>query len=800
MEIARNWLETFIQLEENNSIISDKITQTGLEVEHTHPFSFLDQGLIIGEVKTCSQHPNAERLKTTTVDIGAGEVLSIVCGASNVAAGQKVIVAPVGITLHTFQGEALKIKKAKIRGEISQGMICAEDEIGLGPLHDNIIVLDTNLPAGTPVEDYFQTPRDTIFSIDITPNRGDACSHLGVARELSAIFQRPLILPETTTPTLEGDPLPISVDVLDYNACPRYCGIVLQGLTVKPSPIWLQNRLKSIGLQSINNIVDVTNFVLHELGQPLHAFDYDQIVGHHIIVTSVEKGTRFITLDQKERKLDGSELMICDEEGPMCMAGIFGGTRAEIQNKTTSIFLESAYFSPEGIAITTNKHNISTDASFRYERGTDPNLVLIALQRAVDLIIQVAGGRVASNLIDHYPDEILPTPVQMTYTRIRELIGAILPIETIHSILEGLGIMVTEKNDNGFVAMVPPYRNDVTREADVIEEILRIYGYNKIPLTGKLSSNYLADIDLTTSNHLQEKVANLLVDNGYYEIITNSFTKQSLNLAAGFEKDQNVPILNPLSESFDTLRQGLLFSGLEVIGHNLNRGQKNVKVFEFGKTYSLEEGKYVERRHLGIWITGHRNDLHWSTTDIPLSLHDLRNAIHKIEQQLGIDATIREEDSLPIYIRTLISSIQDKDWMTLGEVQPKLCQMMEIHQPVFFANINWEVLKEQTNPIQKYRPVSKFPAVKRDLSLIIDKNVRFFTIQKLVEKQKENLLKQLSLVNIYDGDRIAHGKKTYTLSFLLQSPHKTLKEKEIDKVMQRLMKLFEQELGALINR
>lgn len=800
MEISRNWLETFIQLPEDNATIAHAITQTGLEVAQVRSYSFLDKGLIIGEVLTCIQHPNAERLKTTTVDMGNGVIVPIVCGAPNVAAGQKVIVAPVGITLHTYQGDAFKIKKAKIRGEVSEGMICAEDEIGLDPMHDEIIVLDTELPAGTPVEEYFNTPDDSIFTIDITPNRGDGCSHLGVARELGAIYQRPLQLPPTHKPSLEGTPLPLKIDVLDKKACPRYCGIVLSGVQIEPSPIWLQNRLKSIGLQPINNVVDVTNFILHELGQPLHAFDYDKIVGQHVIVTSVEKGTHFTTLDQKERKLVGEELMICDEEGPMCMGGIFGGTRAEINENTTQVFLESAFFSQEAIAKAAKRHDISTDASFRYERGTDPNRVLMALERAVALLQEVAHAKVSSEVVDIYPEKLENKAIPMQYQRINTLIGQPIPPEKIHAILQSLDIEVLEVQTDGFVASVPPYRSDVTREADVIEEILRIYGYNNIPLSGKLSSRFLAFEDPNTSHALREKVSTLLVDNGYFEIMTNSFVKQTLNQAAGFDEEQNVPILNPLSESLDTMRQGLVFSGLEVIAHNLNRGQKNQKLFELGTCYQKQGNQYIESPRLGIWLTGMQHELHWAKSNTPTSPFDVRFIIHKIEQRLGIVSKVQEKEQDAIWIRALRFSCHDQEWLTLGEVHPKLCQMKEINQPVYYAEIQWELMKECLSPIEQYQAISKFPAVKRDLSLILDKNIRFSTIQDLVEKQREKLLTHISLVDIYEGDRMEAGKKTYTVSFLLQSPVKTLKEKEIDKVMQRLIHLFEQELGALIKR
>ena len=635
MKISINWLKEYINFSETPEEISNLLTKSGLEVTHIESFQPIKTELstmLIGQIVACTKHPNADKLHCTQIDVGTDKPLSIVCGAPNVEIGKKVAVAPVGTTLHTYNGDCIKIKPAKIRGEISEGMLCAEDEIGLGPSHERILWLDTPLPPGTSLSHYFNLSTDTVLTIELTPNRIDACSHIGVARDLRALLNKPIQYPATLTIEQQDGRqlLPIKVSVEDAIACPRYAGIIMTGIRVQESPQWVQTKLKAIGLPSINNIVDITNLVMYELGQPLHAFDYDKLEGKEIYVKLAAKGERIVTLDNIDRELSGGEIVIADQQNTIALAGILGGIPTSIQPETSNIFLESAYFFPETIRSAAKHHKIQTDAAFRYERGTDPNVAVTALRRACLLIQEIAGGKIASELIDIYPHSIKPLHIEVFYVNIQKLIGEVLPKTIIHHILQNLDIEITNNNEISFIAIVPPYRVDVTREVDVIEEILRIYGYDNIQLPAQLSSTFLAPSKPPLPYQLERTLAPILIANGYQEICTNSlsFVHDAETAGDGIEK-VNVKLLNPLSDKLNILRDNLVLSGLEVIAHNINRKLVDLKLFEFGKTYHQEDGKYIERNKLGIWLTGKIEALNWIRQLQDVTFQDINTIIHQ---------------------------------------------------------------------------------------------------------------------------------------------------------------------------
>ena len=625
MKISFDWLKSYISIDEDVITTGKRLTDTGLEVEGIEKFESIPgglAGLVIGEVLTCEQHPNADRLRLTTVDIGEDEPSPIVCGAPNVSAGQKVIVATVGSTLYPAGHEPFKIKKAKIRGEVSMGMICAEDEIGVGDSHEGIIVLETDLPNGTPASEYYQLSEDYTVEIGLTPNRADATSHIGVARDLKAVLDRPVEWPDVSAFNAPDNVNPVPVEVEDLEACPRYCAVNLSGVKVGPSPEWLQSRLKSIGLTPINNIVDITNFVMFETGQPLHAFDAAEIKGNKVIVTKLPAGSKFTTLDEKERILTSDDLMICDaDRDGMCIAGVFGGIKSGVKDTTTDIFLECAYFSADSIRKTALHHKLKTDASFRYERGTDPEMPVYAIKRAALLMQEIAGAEISSSLTDIYPEKVAPFEVEVSYSNIDRLIGIKIPHDRIQSILESLDISLENKTEDGFTAIVPAFRVDVTRESDVIEEILRIYGFNNVELPDSLSSDYLAEFDQKSPEKLQRTLTEFLVSNGYFEVLTNSLTKTQ------FTGDNVVEVLNKLSEDLGVMRQKMLPSLLEVAAYNLNRKQSEIRIFEFGKTYFKSEKVYTENRELAILLGGQYRDENWQGTQRPARFHDLAGIV-----------------------------------------------------------------------------------------------------------------------------------------------------------------------------
>ena len=803
MKISINRLKDFILLNHSSEEIADMLTKSGLEVEGIESFESIPgglKGIVIGEVLSCEPHPNAEKLSLTTVDVGA-EVLPIVCGAPNVAKGQKVVVATLGTTLYPSAGEPFTIKKAKIRGESSVGMICAEDELGLGASHAGIIVLDTDLPNGSPAAEYFNISSDEILEIGLTPNRADAASHLGVARDLKAILKSAVCKPSVEEFQVDNNSRPFQVEVEDAADCPRYAGLTISDIKVGPSPEWLQNYLKALDLDPINNIVDITNFILHDLGQPLHAFDADKVKGDKIIVKKLPKDSPFMTLDDKERKLSGEELMICDESGGLCIAGIFGGKGSGVSESSTSIFLESAYFSPDVIRKGSQHHGLKTDASFRFERGTDPNMPIYALKRAAILIKEIAGGDISSEIVDNYPNPVADFEIDVLYKNITRLIGKEIDKTEIKSILEHLEIQVTEETDLGFKAIVKPYRVDVTREADIIEEILRIYGFDRVELSEHYQSDYLAEHPAKDGNKLQYRCSELLAGFGFHEILTNSLTKPVYVEKSGFlNKEDNVEILNKLSEDLGVMRQSLLFSGLEVLAHNINRRQKDLRLFEFGTVYKKIAEGYQEDRVLSLFLTGDKAAESWLEPSKQVGFPDVYAVVEKLLEKLNLpDLQMEIIHELP-FDYALQLNLGPKLVGKIGLVNDKITRLGEVKQEVFYAELNWDYLLKKASGLKQYAEISKFPEVRRDLSLVIDKEISFDAIRKIALKAGGKLLKRIGVFDVYQGDKIDSGKKAYALSFYLQDFENTLTDKVIDKTMGRLMQSFENEISALIRK
>lgn len=802
MKISINRLKKYIALTQSPDDIGDMLTQSGLEVEGIEDFESVKgglEGIVIGEVLTCEKHPDADKLSLTTVDIGAENPSQIVCGAPNVAQGQKVLVATVGATLYPSEGESFKIKKAKIRGQVSEGMICAEDELGLGQSHDGIMILDTDLPNGSPAPSFIDVEKDQVLEIGLTPNRADAASHLGVARDLKALLRKELCLHTVEDLTPEVDGPKISVEVEDAKDCPRYAGVVITDLKIGPSPAWLQNFLRSLDLEPINNVVDITNFILHDLGQPLHAFDAEKISDGKIIVGKLPKGTPFVTLDEKERKLSGEELMIKDPEGGLCIAGIFGGKGSGVSDQTTSIFLESAYFSPDITRKGAQFHGLKTDASFRFERGTDPNMPVYALKMAVKLLKELAGGKVASELIDVYPDPIEDFAIEVSYGHINRLIGKKIAPEEVKTILENLEIKVENETEVGFTAIVKPYRVDVTREADVIEEILRIHGFQQVELSQNLRTDYLAEHPSKDKNKLQYRLTESLASQGYFEMITNSLTKPSYSVKSGFlDPSKNVEIYNKLSEDLGVMRQSILFSGLEVLAHNINRRQTNLKYFEFGTVYNKKDEGYGENSRLAIFHSGESKQESWLESSSKFAFSDLYATVQGILTKLSISPSSVEVIETSPFAYGLILKAGEKILGTLGLVDSDLLKMAEVRQEVWFADLDWDLLSRKASGVKKYQEISKFPEVRRDLSLVIDKEVRYQQLEELAKKSGGRLLKRIGVFDVYQGDKIEAGKKAYALSFYLQDQENTLTDKVIDKTMTKLISAFEKETGALI--
>lgn len=798
MKISYNWLKEFINTDKSPQEISTILTGTGLEVESVEKVQAIPgglEGLVIGYVKECSQHPNADRLKVTKVDVGGPEDLQIVCGANNVAAGQKVVVATVGTTVYPTTGEPFPINKSKIRGEVSEGMICAENEIGLGTDHDGILVLDANAVIGSPVKDYFKLNDDYLYEIGLTPNRADAVSHLGTARDIAAFLKIGIKKPDVSAFKVDNHDSKLQVIVENEQAAPRYSGVTISGITVKESPQWLKERLAVIGVRSINNVVDVTNYVLHELGQPLHAFDAAAITGNKVIVKNCAEGTLFKTLDDVERKLSADDLMICNETDAMCIAGVFGGAASGVKSTTTSIFLESAYFNAVSVRKTAKRHSLKTDASFRFERGTDPDMTIFALKRAALLIQQVAGGNISSEIVDLYPNPVAPFDVELSYAHTHRLIGQVIPHEEIKNIVKALDIEIVSESADGLTLKVPPYRVDVTREVDVIEEILRIYGYNNIYIPTQVRASLSAS-PRPEKDTVQNMLSDILTANGFNEILANSLTKSSYSS----DLDKAVKILNPLSNDLDIMRQTLLYSGLEAIAYNQNRKAADLKLYEFGKVYSVKDDKYNETQRFSILLTGATAE-QWNQKSTAVSFYNLKAIVDSLVSRLNIidytveDATCKKMAYGLQYIRN------NKQLVKFGQVSADALKKVDLDKPVFYADFNFDLI---LSAIKKnkiiFEDVSKFPAVRRDLSMLIDKSISFGQLKQIALRTERKLLKEMDVFDVYEGDKLPAGKKSYALSFILQDAEKTLTDKAIDAIMQKLIYNLGKEAGAEIRK
>ena len=807
MKISYNWLKQFLQVDWEENKTSELLTDLGLEVEGIETKESIKgslEGILVGEVLTCVQHPNADRLKITTVDLGTGDPVQIVCGAPNVAAGQKVPVATIGTTLYDDKGVGFKIKKGKIRGEESHGMICAEDELGLGTSHDGILILNKKLKVGTPAAEVFNIETDQVFEIGLTPNRADAMSHYGVARDFRAgLIQHginlELITPSVSDFHVEQRRLRIDVEVENKDLAPRYCGISIVDVEVKDSPEWIQNRLKSIGITPKNNIVDITNYVLHELGQPLHAFDASKIKGNKVIVKTLAQGTKFTTLDEVERELHSEDIMICDSESnPLCIAGVFGGINSGVSEKTTSIFLESAYFNPVSIRKTAKRHALNTDASFRFERGIDINFTKYALKRAAILIKEYANGKIASDVIDFYPEKIEDFQVFLSYESAFRLIGQEIDKETIKNILASLEIKISSETEGGLGLTIPSYRVDVQREADIIEEILRVYGYNNIKFSHKLNTSISFDSNKDIS--LENIVANQLTTLGFNETMANSLTKEEYSsFSENLKSEFNVTMLNPLSNDLKVMRQSLLFSGLESISYNLNRKNNSLKLYEFGKTYHKYEKGYQEDKHLTIFVSGARTKDSWTSLTQNSEFFYLKGIVMSILERIGVTNIKTSPVKSDVFSEGIVLSLGKNKLVEFGVIKKKILKEFGIKQEVLFADFDWtSILSISGKKKIKVSMLPKFPSVKRDLALLLDEKITFKEIYDLAFQSERNLLKDLGLFDVYEGDKLPEGKKSYAVSFVLQDNNKTLEDRQIDKIMQKLQQSFEKNLGAVL--
>jgi phenylalanyl-tRNA synthetase beta chain len=814
MKISYNWLKTYLRTDLSPVRMAQILTNIGLEVEGLETFQSVKgglEGVVVGEVLSCRPHPNAERLTLTMVSLGTGDPVQIVCGAPNVASGQKVPVATVGTTLYPTE-EGFRIQKSKIRGEESHGMICAEDELGLGTSHDGIMVLDPSARPGTPAAEYFSIENDTIFEIGLTPNRIDAASHLGVARDLAAYLSMESEVrvewPSVEQFSIDSRDLTLPVEITEPAGCVRYSGLTLKGVKVTESPGWLQTRLRSIGLTPINNVVDITNFVLHEAGQPLHAFDASRITGSRVIVGTLPEGTPFVTLDEQERTLLASDLMICNEKEGMCIAGVFGGIDSGVTEKTTDIFLESACFDPVYIRKTARHHQLNTDASFRFERGSDPNLTVWALKRAALLIREIAGGKISSEVVDVYPRPVEDFKVELSFAHVDRLVGNPMDPDTIQAILESLDIRVEHRTKLGMSLRVPPYRVDVQRESDVIEEILRIYGFNRVETDGSLRST-LTYSTRPDKEQLVNMVSDLLTANGFYEIKSNSLTRSSYYDLDGSPDETAVRLQNPLSQDLALLRKNLLYGGLEAIAYNINRKHPDLMLYEFGNCYFLHpEGRgeglldrYEEQFHLGIFLSGNSRPGNWIQSPEASSFFVLKSYVETILARTGIDLNDLERTAgaHPGYTDHQVYSRNGKIVVELGSVSPGLLRKIDIKQPVVAAEFNWEHVMETSAEQQiVFRPLPRFQVVTRDFSLMLDRAVTFESLRDLAFKTEKKYLRKVHLFDVYEGEKIERGKKSYALTFTLLDEDKTLTDKQIDKIMLGLARAFEKEFNAVI--
>ncbi|HTF05818.1 MAG TPA: phenylalanine--tRNA ligase subunit beta [Bacteroidia bacterium] len=821
MKISLNWLKEYYQTGLSAEEIAAALTGSGLEVESIESFESLPGGLrgvVIGEVKEKEKHPNADKLSLTKVDVGGDQLLSIVCGAPNVEAGQKVVVATVGAMLYPTEGEAFEIKKSKIRGELSEGMICAEDEIGLGKSHAGIMVLDADVKVGTPAAEYFNVSSDTVLEIGLTPNRADAASHFGVARDLAAVVLAQALIndihaespgpsfPAVSALTEELPACDITVEIEDANACKRYSGLILNNVQVGPSPSWLQDRLKAIGLRPINNIVDITNYVMHETGQPLHAFDAAKIEGGKIIVKKVVEGTKFTTLDGTERTLTANDLLICDATKPMCIAGVFGGLDSGVTENTKRVFLESAAFDAVHVRKTGKHHQLKTDSSFRFERGSDPEITVQALLRATFLVEETGAGEIASQVTDIYPGKTEQIEIAFSFDYCDQLVGKTIDRQIIRKILTALGIQIISDGKDALLLSVPHYKVDVTRPADVVEEILRVYGYNNIGFPEKLQIS-ASPMKHPDPENVRETVANTLAARGFRELLNNSLTKTSYyEQLQGYEAEYAVKLINPLSSDLGMMRMSLLFGALESVTYNQNRKNPDQRVFEFGKVYGTKaeadkEGwMWDEQEQLILLMTGRKSPESWSADSTPISFGDLRRETETILQRLRLQGVKWQPLENALYTEGLAGFVGKHEVARMGMVAGKVLKQTDTQSAVYAAEFEWSTILRVLNKMKdtRFEEVSKFPAVRRDLALVIDKVVKYQQLEEIAWNTERKLLRGINLFDVYEGDKLGSGKKSYALSFTLQDNDATLTDKQIDKTMERLQKAFEEQVGASI--
>ena len=817
MNISYNWLKEYVSFDLTPAEVAEALTSIGLEVGGVEEVQSIKgglEGIVIGEVLTCEPHPNSDHMHITTVNLGSGDPVQIVCGAPNVAAGQKVVVATLGTKLYDGD-ECFTIKKSKLRGVESLGMICAEDEVGLGTSHDGIMVLPADAVPGTPAKDYFNIKSDYVLEVDITPNRADACSHYGVARDLYAYLVQAGKATSLTRPSddafcVDNQDLPIAIEVADTTACPRYAGVTVKGVTVKESPAWLQDKLRLIGLRPINNVVDVTNYILHAYGQPLHCFDADKIKGGKVIVKTMPQDTPFVTLDGVERKLDAHDLMICNAEEPMCMAGVFGGLDSGSTEATKNVFLESAYFNPTVVRKTARRHGLNTDSSFRFERGIDPNSVIYCLKQAAMLIKELAGGTISMDIKDLYPHPIADFTVDLNYQYVHDLVGKTIPVETIKRIVTSLEMKILSETSEGITLQVPAYRVDVQRPCDVVEDILRIYGYNNVEIPTTLKSSLTVKGEVDQWQKMQNLISEQLVGCGFNEILNNSLTKSAYYDGLETYPSQHlVMLMNPLSSDLNCMRQTLLFGGLESIRHNVNRKCADLKFFEFGNCYYYHADKknpekplaaYSENNHLALWVTGKRVSNSWAHPEENSSVYELKAYVLNIFARLGLNLGSVVSGNLSNDIYSVAVTVQTRGGKllaTYGVLTKKLQKAFDLDDEVYYAEINWhELMKAVKNVKVSYTEISKYPAVKRDLALLLDKSVQFAEVEKIAYDTERKLLKAVELFDVYEGKNLEPGKKSYAVSFLLQDEHATLNDKQIDKIMQKLIANLENKLGA----
>lgn len=817
MNISYNWLKEYIDFDLTPDELGAALTSIGLEVGTVEEVESIKgglRGLVIGKVLTCVEHPNSDHLHITTVDLGNGEPTQIVCGAPNVAAGQTVVVATVGTVLYDGDKEFV-IKKSKIRGTESSGMICAEDEIGVGTSHDGIIVINDDIKPGTPAAEYFNLKSDYLIEVDLTPNRVDAASHYGVARDLSAWLNchstpaaphRPSV--DDIHPDRNEGAVEVQVD--DYNACPRYSGLTIRNVTVKESPEWLKNFLTTIGQRPINNIVDITNFILFGMGQPLHCFDLAHITGEKVIVRQCAEGTPFVTLDGVERKLDSRDLMICNEKEPMCIAGVFGGLNSGVTESTTSIFLESAYFNPTSIRKTARRHGLNTDASFRYERGTDPNATMYCLKLAAKLVKELAGGEICGEPVDIYPNRIEPFPVKLEYDYLNRLIGKEIPRDQVDSIVKSLEMEIVDRDNNAIDLLVPTYRVDVQRPCDVVEDVLRIYGYNNVEISTKLNASLSFKTLADSSNQLRDIISNQLSATGFHEILNNSLTAESYYEGLTDETHQPVKLLNPLSTDLNVMRMSLIFGGLETINHNINRRDPDLSLYEFGKTYfynpTIEStaenpiAPYSESEVLGIWLTGNIRNGNWMRKEELSSFFDMKAIVANIFARLGISPREIElkAEKRPLFSSAMVIATKSgKELGVMGIVDKKTLKKCDIKPEVIYTQLNWNALvKLSIKKKVTFSPLPKTQAVKRDLALLLDENITMAQVEKVVRDSERRLLRDVTLFDVYQGKNMEPGKKSYAISITLQDDEKTLQDKQIEAVMAKITTNLTKQLGA----